>query len=49
MKRREFMTLLGGAACVAARGARPAGGKAADHRVPGNAARLHRTANGSPH
>ena len=34
MKRREFITLLGGAAALAARGARTAAGKAADHRVP---------------
>ena len=35
MKRREFITLLGGAAALAARRARAAAGQAADHRVPG--------------
>jgi hypothetical protein len=33
MKRREFITLLGGVA--AARGARAAAGEAADHRILG--------------
>ena len=32
MRRREFITLLGGAARVAARGARAAASEAADHR-----------------
>jgi hypothetical protein len=32
MRRRKFIALLGGG--VAARGARAAGGQAADHRVP---------------
>ena len=32
LRRREFITLLGGAACVAARGARAAGGAHAAHR-----------------
>jgi hypothetical protein len=36
MKRREFITLLGGTADVAARGACAAGEQAADHRVPGH-------------
>ena len=35
MRRREFMTLLGGAVHVAARRARAAAGEAADHRVLG--------------
>src|SRR6516225_6538704 len=33
MRRREFITLLGGGGRVAARGARAAGGEAADHRA----------------
>ena len=33
MKRREFITLLGGVACVAACGARAAADEAADHRL----------------
>jgi hypothetical protein len=36
LKRRDFITLLGGAAGVAARGARAAGGEAADHWFPGS-------------
>ena len=43
MKRREFITLLGGAAGVAARGARAAAGDAGD-RVPQAAYRLTRCA-----
>jgi len=35
MKRREFITLLGGGGDMAACGARAAGGEAADDRVPG--------------
>ena len=33
MKRREFITLLGGATALAARGAGAAAGEATDHRV----------------
>ena len=33
LKRREFITLLGGCGCVADRSARAAGAEAADHRV----------------
>ena len=47
-KRREFITLLGGAAAVAARGARAAAGEAADHRIPGRGHALRRRANGPP-
>ena len=36
MKRREFITLLGGAAGVAACGKRAAGGKALSHRCAGD-------------
>ena len=36
MKRREFITLLGGDGGLAARGAGAAGGEAADHRIPGH-------------
>ena len=35
MRRREFITVLGGRGGMAARGARAADGQAADHRVPG--------------
>ena len=35
MRRREFITLFGGVAALAAGGARAAAGKAADHRIPG--------------
>ena len=35
MRRREFITLLGGVGRVAVRGARAAASEAADHRVPG--------------
>ena len=42
MRRREFLTLLGGAAGVAARGARAAAGEASDHRVSRRADAFHR-------
>ena len=49
MRRREFITLLGGAyGGLAARGARAATGEAADHRVSGSADALPPRANGSP-
>ena len=48
MKRREFITLLGGAARMAARGARAAAGQAADHRVPRARARCGCRAHGPP-
>ena len=47
MKRREFITLLGGAAALAARGARAAAGQAADHRLHGRGHAVGTGRNGS--
>ena len=48
MRRREFITFLGGAAALAFRGDRATASEAADHRIPRVLVPLRHRANGQP-